>query len=142
MGLLDNILNEVVKSSGYGNSNTVSSLAKVLLSSGGSSTATNEGNNTTLDLIMHAMKNKGLQDKLSSWIGTGSNQPITENEVQTILGDEMIGNLSKQTNLNTNELVKQLTVLLPVVIDQLTPQGKLEDKSIVSKGMDLLKGFL
>ena len=140
MGILDSILNEVTNASSKGSSNdSISNIAKVLLSSNNSS---NERSGTALDLIMQGMKNKGLQDKLSSWIGTGSNESISENEITNVLGEEMIGKLSKETNLDNEELVKQLTAILPVVVDKLTPEGQLEEGGILSKGINLLKDFL
>lgn len=140
MGILDSILNEVTNASSKGSSNdSMSNIAKVLLSSNNSS---NERSGTALDLIMQGMKNQGLQDKLSSWIGTGSNESISENEITNVLGEEMIGKLSKETNLDNEELVKQLTAILPVVVDKLTPEGQLEEGGILSKGINLLKDFL
>ena len=140
MGILDSILNEVTNASSKGSSNdSISNIAKVLLSSNNSS---NERSGTALDLIMQGMKNQGLQDKLSSWIGTGSNESISENEITNVLGEEMIGKLSKETNLDNEELVKQLTAILPVVVDKLTPEGQLEEGGILSKGINLLKDFL
>ena len=140
MGILDSILNEVTNASSKGSSNdSISNIAKVLKSSNNSS---NERSGTALDLIMQGMKNQGLQDKLSSWIGTGSNESISENEITNVLGEEMIGKLSKETNLDNEELVKQLTAILPVVVDKLTPEGQLEEGGILSKGINLLKDFL
>ncbi|MBP7282949.1 MAG: DUF937 domain-containing protein [Leptospiraceae bacterium] len=140
MGILDSILNEVTNASSKGSSNdSISNIAKVLMSSNNSS---NERSGTALDLIMQGMKNQGLQDKLSSWIGTGSNESISENEITNVLGEEMIGKLSKETNLDNEELVKQLTAILPVVVDKLTPEGQLEEGGILSKGINLLKDFL
>ena len=140
MGILDSILNEVTNASSKGSSNdSISNIAKVLMSSNNSS---NERSGTALDLIMQGMKNQGLQDKLSSWIGTGSNESISENEITNVLGEEMIGRLSEETNLDNEELVKQLTAILPVVVDKLTPEGQLEEGGILSKGINLLKDFL
>ena len=140
MGILDSILNEVTNASSKGSSNdSISNIAKVLMSSNNSS---NERSGTALDLIMQGMKNQGLQDKLSSWIGTGSNESISENEITNVLGEEMIGKLSKETNLDNEELVKQLTAILPVVVDKLTPEGQLEEGGILSIGINLLKDFL
>ena len=43
--------------------------------------------------------------------------------------------------MDSNDLSGQLSNLLPDVVDKLTPDGKVPEGDIMSKGMDLLGGL-
>ena len=76
----------------------------------------------------------GLEDIIKSWIGTGANRPVTPNQLQQALGPETVDGLSRETGLPREDLLSQLSRLLPEVIDKLSPGGRLP------KDEDLLAG--
>ena len=67
----------------------------------------------------------GLGDVISSWIGTGSNLPISGSQLQNVLGNDTISRLASQSGLSTENVQSQLAHLLPQVVDKLTPNGQL-----------------
>lgn len=85
---------------------------------------------------------KGLGDVINSWIGTGKNLPISGNQLQSVFGKDKISQLASKVGMDNNAFTSQLSNLLPQVIDQLTPDGKVPEGDIMSKGMDLLGGLL
>lgn len=62
---------------------------------------------------------------INSWIGNGQNQPIAPHDLGAALGPETVGQLSQQTGMGSSDLLSQLSQLLPGVVDQLTPQGRM-----------------
>lgn len=85
---------------------------------------------------------KGLGDIIGSWVGTGQNKSISPDQLQNVLGSDVLGGIASKLGLNVNDLSSQLSNLLPGVVDKLTPEGKVPEGDIMSKGMDLLGGFL
>jgi uncharacterized protein YidB (DUF937 family) len=154
VGLLDNILGGFGSSSSGGSSPT-SPLVKALLillaakavSShfGGGSSATQSAPSgsasdaqpsgriesgmmaglPSLDSILHRLRGSGHEDAVNSWIGTGENKPLSPQQVPTALGPEAIDHLQKETGLPRDQLLQQISQVLPQLVDKLTPDGRL-----------------
>jgi uncharacterized protein YidB (DUF937 family) len=75
--------------------------------------------------LIQSFNNGGLEDIISSWIGTGSNLRISPSQLQNVLGSDTIGRLASQSGLSTDNVRSQLADLLPQVVDRLTPNGQL-----------------
>ena len=73
--------------------------------------------------IVSQLQQQGLGPTVSSWIGTGPNQPISPDQVQQTFGPEVIRELAAKTGMNPQDLAQKLSQLLPQVIDKLTPTG-------------------
>jgi uncharacterized protein YidB (DUF937 family) len=84
--------------------------------------------------LVERFRQGGLEDIIKSWIGTGANRPVTPNQLQQALGPETVDGLSRETGLPREDLLSQLSRLLPEVIDKLSPGGRLP------KDEDLLAG--
>jgi uncharacterized protein YidB (DUF937 family) len=84
---------------------------------------------------------KGLGDIISSWIGTGQNLPISSSQIQDVLGADTIKGIASKLGLDANAVTEQLSNLLPQVVDKLTPDGKIPEGDILSKGMGMLGGL-
>jgi uncharacterized protein YidB (DUF937 family) len=89
--------------------------------------------------LIQNFNNNGLGDVMSSWIGTGQNLPISANQLQDVLGGDLLQQLAGKTGMAQGDLANQLSGLLPQVVDKLTPDGQLPaGGDIVSAA---LKGF-
>jgi uncharacterized protein YidB (DUF937 family) len=75
--------------------------------------------------LVDSFRKAGLGEKADSWIGTGQNSPVSEPEVEKGVGGDMIDELARQTGLSREELLKRLAAVLPNVVDQMTPSGRL-----------------
>jgi uncharacterized protein YidB (DUF937 family) len=94
-----------------------------------------------LNGLVEQFSSKGLGDVVSSWVGTGKNLPINSNQLTSALGSDTIKNMASKLGMDSNALTGQLSNLLPNVVDKLTPEGKIPEGDIMSKGMDLLGGL-
>jgi uncharacterized protein YidB (DUF937 family) len=91
--------------------------------------------------LIQAFNQKGLGDVISSWVGTGSNAPITPEQIQEVLGSDVIKQLSEKSGISIDAAKTQLAELLPNLIDKITPEGKVPEGDLLSKGMELLSGI-
>ncbi|CAN5865930.1 YidB family protein [soil metagenome] len=65
----------------------------------------------------------GLGGVFDSWIGHGQNLPISAEQVDNVLGADMVAGIARQLGLNNGDVAAQLSQVLPHVVDALTPQG-------------------
>ena len=84
--------------------------------------------------LVDQFKKGGFEDIIKSWTGTGQNNPITPNQLHQALGPETIDGLEKETGMPREDLLSQLSRLLPDVVDKLTPQGKMPAKEELLAG--------
>jgi len=77
--------------------------------------------------LMGKLENAGLADTVNSWLSSGENAAIAPDELGKAVGSETVGNLARQAGVSENDLLEQLSNILPGLVDQLTPDGKLPD---------------
>jgi uncharacterized protein YidB (DUF937 family) len=91
--------------------------------------------------LVNRFKEKGLGDVVSSWISTGSNLPITAEQIQSVLGNEQIQSIAQKLGLSPSDAANRLASALPEAIDKLTPNGELPEGSLLEKGLAMLTGL-
>jgi uncharacterized protein YidB (DUF937 family) len=94
-----------------------------------------------LDKLISQFTSKGLGDVVGSWVSTGKNLPVSGDQLQNVLGKDTITGLASKLGMDSNALTSQLSNILPDVVDKLTPNGKIPEGDIMSKGMDMLGGL-
>ena len=97
-------------------------------------------NSGGLDGLVSAFNTAGLGNIVSSWIGTGQNQPISTGQLTQVLGTAQIGQIAQKLGLDHGQASNILAQMLPHVVDQLTPQGQVQQAH--SQGGDLLNAAL
>ncbi|KUG22229.1 hypothetical protein ASZ90_007961 [hydrocarbon metagenome] len=90
--------------------------------------------------LIEKFQNNGLGDIVSSWIGTGANQPVSADQISNTLGTESINKIAGKVGVSPNHISESLASILPQLIDKLTPEGKVPDGSILEKGLSALAG--
>ncbi len=91
-----------------------------------------------LGALMKAFQGQGMEDLLSSWIGTGENLPIGADQLKRGLGPDLLSQIAGKAGLPHDDAASGLSELLPGLIDQLTPGGSVPDFSRLRKDMDSL----
>jgi len=79
--------------------------------------------------MLQSFQQSGHSDVLNSWIGPGQNQPIAPDQLHQALGPEAVDNLSRLTGIPQNELLSELSRVLPGVVDKLSPHGRMPDQA-------------
>jgi uncharacterized protein YidB (DUF937 family) len=65
----------------------------------------------------------GLGAVAQSWVGTGPNAGVSPDQIHSVLGPDLIQQLSAKTGLSPQVLAQKLSEVLPGVVDHLTPGG-------------------
>jgi uncharacterized protein YidB (DUF937 family) len=66
----------------------------------------------------------GAGQEVNTWVGHGQNQPIDPGQLGGALGGNVLDELSKRTGMSQQEMLSQLAVVLPQLINSLTPKGR------------------
>jgi len=82
--------------------------------------------------LVKQLQQGGQGDAANSWVGRGENKPIKPGDLASALGSDQIDQLSSQSGLSPDDLLKGLSQYLPKVIDHLTPDGRLPTDDEVS----------
>jgi len=91
--------------------------------------------------LMQSFNQQGLGDIISSWVGTGDNAAITPEQIQEVLGSDVIQQLAEKSGVSMDAAKAQLIELLPSLIDKFTPDGTIPEGGLLDKGQDLLRGL-
>jgi uncharacterized protein YidB (DUF937 family) len=84
-----------------------------------------------LDGLLGKMTQGGLGKVAESWIGTGKNKSVKSGQITNVLGKEVIGQVAKKLGIPESVAAGTVAKLLPVIVDKLTPDGKISSgKSI------------
>ena len=93
--------------------------------------------------LINKFQNGGLGEIISSWVGTGANQPISADQIINALGPDKIHKIAAKLGVADNQVSDGLASVLPQIIDKLTPNGKVPEGDVLKQGIGLLsKQFL
>jgi uncharacterized protein YidB (DUF937 family) len=88
--------------------------------------------------LQQMFHNQGLGGTVSSWIGTGQNLPISQDQLQSVLHSEALQNVAAKAGMDPSQLSAMMAQLLPHVVDKLTPNGQVPDSNSL---VQMMKGL-
>ena len=83
--------------------------------------------------LLEKLQKEGLGNAINSWIGRGENQPVSPGQLGSALGPDIIKTLAQRSGMSEEEITRQLSQILPGVVDKLTPQGRLPTAAELSQ---------
>jgi len=89
--------------------------------------------------LIQAFHANGLGDVVSSWIGTGPNQPISASQIQGVLGSDAVKQLAARMGISPDAMSARLAEVLPGAIDKLTPNGNLPEGGLLAQALSALR---
>ena len=137
MGLLDGILGSVVNAAVGGDNGQAGQnpLGSILAGLTGGNQAQGSGvlgavlgmvqRHGGLDGIVGMLRQNGLGEQVDSWVGTGANKAVGAAQLSDALGAGNIGKLAAQLGVSEGDAGGTLAKMLPELINQFTPDGKL-----------------
>lgn len=78
-----------------------------------------------LPALLQQFEAIGLSPQVESWVSHGENLPITAEHVTAAIPAETLAAWSETSGVPHDELPAKLAEILPHVVDQATPEGKL-----------------
>lgn len=73
--------------------------------------------------LIEKFQQGGLGDVIASWVSNGQNQPVSPDQLHSVLGDGIVNNLAQKSGLDVGSVLSSLSVMLPSLVDQATPEG-------------------
>lgn len=91
--------------------------------------------------ILQTLKAGGLSEQVDSWVGKGANMSVNAQQIGAALGSSVLAGIAAKLNMTTEELSGKIAEYLPDVVNQLTPNGVVENNPalIMSRLMGMLK---
>jgi uncharacterized protein YidB (DUF937 family) len=89
--------------------------------------------------LLDKFRTAGLGQQADSWVSTGKNVPVSGDEVSSVLGHGQVQGMSQKLGLPPGAVAGALAAILPMVIDQLTPKGHVEQQGDLSSTLAALK---
>lgn len=143
MGLLDQVLGAVLSKGGQSQGGGLGDLLS------GRSNASGGGGNlllALLPLVVTMLQNRGggsgaaglggllqqlqaagLGQQADSWVGNGENAPVSAEQLSNALGHDSIRELATRAGISDAEASGGLASLLPELVNQLSPEGRLPE---------------
>ena len=84
----------------------------------------------------------GLGDVMTSWTGVEQNLPATASQIRQGMGEARIQWLADAANISPVRLCGSLVELLPVLVNTLTPGGRLPDQKSLTHCMSFMSSRL
>ena len=78
-----------------------------------------------LGSLIEQMTRSGYGQQAASWVGTGTNEPLSPNAWSDVLGSDRLTAIATQAGLSEEQTRTGLSDLLPDVVDRLTPGGQM-----------------
>ena len=92
--------------------------------------------------LVKQFQSSGLGEQVASWISTGTNLPVSGDQIKKAFSGGQLGQIASQLGVSENDAAGGLANILPGLIDKLTPNGKIPEGDLMAQGLNLLKGKL
>lgn len=83
------------------------------------------GDKADIGGLVAELKEKGLGDVASSWLGDGENKDISADQLKGVLGEEKIAEAAAKLGTDEGSLLDSLKHALPQIIDKSSSGGSL-----------------
>jgi uncharacterized protein YidB (DUF937 family) len=148
-GILGNVVGSVFGSNPRGSVNN--SLGEILGGIGGgapiqsgmllAAALTLLQQNGGLDGVLNQLRQNGLGAQADSWVGAGPNLPISPVQLQQSLGAFGLDHAAAPLNMSSAEAGSAMAEILPELVNQLTPEGRLPENhaELIGRALTMLK---
>jgi uncharacterized protein YidB (DUF937 family) len=83
--------------------------------------------------LLAKLQQGGLGNVANSWVGPGQNEPVSPGQLGSALGPDIIRAIAQRSGLSEEEVSRQLSQVLPGIVDKLTPHGRLPTEPELSQ---------
>lgn len=85
------------------------------------------GDKADIGGLVNGLKEKGLGDVASSWLGDGENAEISADQLKDVLGEEKVAEAAAKLGTDEGSLLDGLKDALPQLVDKASSGGSLLD---------------
>jgi uncharacterized protein YidB (DUF937 family) len=76
--------------------------------------------------LVAALEKGGLGPQVQSWLGNGTNMPITADQLKAVLGNTEIQEFARHMGLPVDQVLQLMAQYLPEIIDKAGSNGVLQ----------------
>jgi uncharacterized protein YidB (DUF937 family) len=76
--------------------------------------------------LVDQLQQGGLGDQVKSWLGNGTNMPVTQEQLEAALGSDQVRQLAEKFGVPVDGVLEFLSRHLPAAVDQASPGGTLQ----------------
>ncbi|WP_443068821.1 YidB family protein [Streptomyces sp. NBC_01361] len=80
--------------------------------------------------LLETLAKSGLGGQAQSWVGTGSNEQLTQDQVKEALPDATLQKVAAESGVSPDQAAHGIASALPTAVDKLTPQGEVPSASL------------
>jgi len=92
----------------------------------------NTGMGGGLGSLMSQFEQGGLGHIAQSWVGNGPNQPVTPEQLHSVLGADQVQTMATQAGMQPHDFLSQLSQHLPNAVHGMTPDGRMQNEGTMS----------
>ncbi|WP_159567208.1 YidB family protein [Budvicia diplopodorum] len=93
--------------------------------------------------LLEKFRHGGLTEVVQSWIGNGTNQPITGDRVEQVLSSDALQQLATKLGIDSQAASGIIAQFLPEIVNKLSPDGQEPGNAdMISAGLSMLTGKL
>jgi len=133
MGLLDGLIGNVLESLQTGGAQDQIGQQHADVTTGLLEMLTG-GQGGGLGGLVRSFEQAGVGSLIQGWISTGPNPPGTAQQIQQGLGHANLQSLAQKTGLSISALLPLLVQVLPMLIDKMTPEGRIPEPTAGDQG--------
>lgn len=89
--------------------------------------------------LLAQFQRAGFGEQARSWVGTGSNMPVSPDAMAQVFGGEGLSRIAAQAGLTEQQASAGLSEVLPDLVDRLTPKGEVPDSDSVTASISELQ---
>lgn len=83
--------------------------------------------------LLEQLTQAGHGNTVDSWVGNGNNASIAPDQLGNAIGQKTLSEIAQHAGINEQELLSQLSQVLPGLIDKLTANGKVPDVNEIAQ---------
>lgn len=93
--------------------------------------------------IVSKLKEGGLGDQVTSWLGDGENEPVSADQLTNALGADKMGEMASKLGVEPGAAAETLSQAMPSLMDKMSSGGGLlEGLTGGGNPLDMAKGLL
>ena len=80
--------------------------------------------NGGMNAVLERFRQKGLGQQAQSWMSTGTNQPIDEQSVEQVVGQDELRQMAQRLGVPQQQVAQAFAEIMPQMVDHITPDGQ------------------
>jgi uncharacterized protein YidB (DUF937 family) len=85
--------------------------------------------NGGMNAVLEKFRQKGMTRQAQSWMSTGENQPIDEQSVEQVVGQQELQEMAQRLGVPEQEVAQAFAEIMPEMVDKLSPEGQLPQEA-------------